>query len=79
MTCRQVIDFLHDYLSQELPPEQREEFERHVAGCTHCAIYLESYRRTIALEQDALRDDADAADPIPDELVRAILAARRPS
>lgn len=77
MTCRQLVDFLMDYLDGALPPEQQREFERHLAICPACVAYLESYRRTTGLAVQALTDPAGPAilPPLPEGLVRAVLAA----
>ena len=73
MTCRDVLDFLMAYLDGELTAEQRAAFDHHLSLCDACRDYLASYRATLRLERAA---DPDAAPPVPDELVRAILAAR---
>jgi anti-sigma factor RsiW len=79
MNCREFTEFLHDYLLGNLPAEERCEFETHLAECPWCVAYLESYRKTIQLEQAALRAPEDAAPPAeaPEELIQAILRARR--
>ncbi len=80
MTCREVYDFLMDYLDGELAPPQAAEFERHLKLCPPCVAYLESYRKTIELERSCCSPpEADAAGQVPEELIRAILAARSKS
>jgi anti-sigma factor RsiW len=79
ITCRELIDFLHLYLEDELPAERRREFERHLGVCDPCRQYIREYRDAIRLGREAFADpDPDrAADATaPEELVRAILAAR---
>jgi anti-sigma factor RsiW len=78
MTCRELADFLMDYLTEDLPPDIRQDFDRHLARCPNCVAYLETYRLTIEMGRRAFDDGA--ADPdmaVPPELVRAILAARK--
>jgi len=70
MTCREVLAFLSDYRSGDLPRRTREAFERHLAVCPSCRAYADSYEKTIALAKAALRE-ADA--PAPRELEEAIL------
>lgn len=78
ITCRELAEFLADYLADELAPEQRAEFERHLGVCPPCVAYLNTYRQTIELSRCAHGcDDPGPPAAIPDELVRAILAARR--
>lgn len=77
MTCRTVIEFLAEYLSGELLDHQRVAFDAHLAECSACVAYLKSYERTVALGKDAFADpDAPVPTEVPDELVKAILAAR---
>lgn len=78
MTCRELTGFLADYLGADLPATERTRFDAHLAVCPSCRAYLESYRQTVALGKAAFADP-DAAVPadVPEQLVRAILAARR--
>lgn len=73
MTCREVLDFLDRYLEGALSPAERLAFEAHVDHCQACVAYIRSYERTRSLGKAAVEDDGD----IPDDLVDAILAARK--
>ncbi|HYU26849.1 MAG TPA: zf-HC2 domain-containing protein [Thermoanaerobaculia bacterium] len=75
ITCRELIDFIADYVAGELDAAARDDFERHLAVCPSCRAYLDSYRKTMALTR-ALASDEPAED-VPEELVRRILDARR--
>jgi hypothetical protein len=72
-TCRDVADFLDDYLDGSMPAERRAVFERHLGICPECEDYLGSYKRTVELAAGAYA--APPAD-IPERLVRAIREAR---
>ncbi len=77
MTCKDLIDFLDDYLAGALPPGQRERFEEHLAVCRDCANYLDSYKRTVLLGRAAFAMPEDPVpQDVPQDLLRAILAAR---
>ena len=78
MTCREFADFLQDYLSGDLSSETRGAFEHHLHECANCVRYLTSYKETVTLGQRAF-DDAESSLPadVPEDLVKAILAARR--
>jgi hypothetical protein len=78
VTCREFADFMMDYLSNELSSESRAQFEHHLSLCANCGKYLTSYKETLKLGKHAFEDE-DAALPrdVPNELVNAILAARR--
>jgi anti-sigma factor RsiW len=78
VTCRELNGFIDDYLSGALPADVREQFEHHLTLCSNCTAYLANYRATIRLGKRVFADD-DAPVPgdVPDDLVKAILAARR--
>jgi anti-sigma factor RsiW len=81
VSCREFADFIADYLSGELPADVRERFDHHLHMCSNCAKYLDAYRGAMALGKAAFADlvGTDEAIPadVPDDLVKAILAARR--
>lgn len=77
MTCREFVEFLHAWLFDDLAPDERAEFDRHLAVCESCVNYLEGYRRSIRLVRSALKpDNGSVPKDVPEELVQAILAAR---
>jgi anti-sigma factor RsiW len=77
VTCRELAEFLMDYLDGALPAGERHRFEEHLGECPDCVAHLHSYRATVRLGR-SLCDEVDDAPPtgMPEELVRAILAAR---
>ena len=75
VTCERLIGFLHDYLADELESSQRRAFDRHLELCPSCRAYLETYQTTVELGRAALVEEP--APPLPDDLVQAILAARK--
>ena len=78
MTCQEVAGFLMDYINRELSETQRAIFEEHLGICPECVAYLRSYEITIQASKAAYAhvDDPDANE-VPEDLVRAILAARK--
>jgi anti-sigma factor RsiW len=78
MTCRELADFLMDYVSGELPPDVLAEFERHLNACHNCREYLVEYRAATEAGKLACThaDDPVPAD-VPEDLVQAILEARK--
>jgi anti-sigma factor RsiW len=75
MTCRELSDFILDYVAGDLPAPLCDVFERHLSACGNCRVYLATYRATLAAGR-ALGEDT-VLPPLPEELVQAILAARR--
>ncbi|MCC7032907.1 MAG: zf-HC2 domain-containing protein [Acidobacteria bacterium] len=77
MTCRACSDFLADYLDGQLDPGIRATFEVHLDKCRNCRAYLEQYAAVIKAGRCACeRENEQAAGALPEELVRAILAAQ---
>ena len=76
MKCRELADFLMDYVSGELPVESREHFEFHLSKCKNCHEYLIQYEVTIKAGKIACDELSDEMGAIPDDLVKAVIAAR---
>ena len=73
LTCRELTEFLDDYVAGALKEGRRAVFEGHLAVCPDCRNYLASYRATVRLVK-AARDTGIAG--VPEGLVKAVLAAR---
>lgn len=78
ITCAEFEAFIAEYFEGDLPEAKRKVFDLHLTICEECRAYLKAYKNTIALGQAAFRH-ADAAVPedMPEDLVKAILAARK--
>lgn len=75
LSCRDVVEFLADYVADVLTPAQRQTFEQHLAACDWCVAYLRDYEATVRLGR-AASDDLERADP---ELLQRLIAAVRAS
>jgi anti-sigma factor RsiW len=62
------------YLNGEMDQTTRALFEEHLADCPDCVAYLQSYEMTVRFAH--AERDTKLSEP-PEELVRAILAARK--
>lgn len=77
VTCREFAEFLADYLDGELAASARSEFDFHLSRCPSCVAYMNTYRATRELARVAMTAPDDPVPPeVPEELVRAVLAAR---
>ena len=77
ISCREFVDFLMQYLDEELSPETRASFESHLGDCPPCEVYLDQYRETVALGRKVCEDlDGPVPGDVPERLIEAILAAR---
>lgn len=79
LTCKEFIEFLDDYLSGTQAREARAEFERHLKLCPPCVDYLKSYQATVRLASSLCGEGDGGKVPaaVPEDLVQAILAARK--
>ena len=77
MTCQELVDFLGDYLDGRLPDREHRLFEEHLAECPDCVAYLAGYREAVRLGKVAFAAGQDIPPEVPEELIQAILAARR--
>ncbi len=48
-TCRDATSLILEFLSGELSPETKSEFEKHLQICPDCVAFLNTYRKTIEL------------------------------
>lgn len=76
LSCRELIDFIADYLDGALSPGPRRAFEEHLAICPDCVSYLDGYRETIRLGAAAFSEPSELEE-VPEDLVHAVLSARR--
>jgi anti-sigma factor RsiW len=78
MKCRELAEFLMDYVSGDLPAERRQHFEFHLSKCPNCHEYLVQYEITIKSCKVACGEMSDELPAnIPEDLVKAVLAARK--
>jgi anti-sigma factor RsiW len=76
MTCREVIEFLMDYLSGDLPKAEHAAFAAHLEICEACVAYLHNYQEAVRVGRACLCAADSPLQPVPEELVQAILASR---
>ena len=77
ITCEAFEDFILAYLDDELTPKQRFVFEMHLKVCRDCRDYLTAYRASMVLAEQCLSDGASPPEDIPEDLIKAVVDARR--
>jgi anti-sigma factor RsiW len=73
LTCRELTEFLDDYIADVLAADRRAVFDRHLAVCPDCRNYLASYQATVRLVKVA---GEATMQGVPDGLIKAVTAAR---
>jgi len=78
ITCKEFDDFVQRYLDDDLADIKRTLFERHLRLCSECRNYLTAYQRSMEMSQAVFESDDDSvSDDVPEELIKAILDARK--
>ncbi|WP_420640981.1 anti-sigma factor family protein [Candidatus Leptofilum sp.] len=49
MKCEELLQYLSDYIDQELEEELNSEAQEHLATCQNCRVVLDSTQQTIFL------------------------------
>lgn len=75
ISCKEICQFLCDYVDHELPAAQRESFLQHMRDCPPCAEYLRQYEGTIKACKRCMCPGHAKPPPPPDDLVNAIMKA----
>jgi anti-sigma factor RsiW len=52
LNCKHVWAYISDYIDNSVPPELREEIERHLEHCEICSAILDSTRNILVLTGD---------------------------
>ena len=47
MNCRELVEFITNYLEEKLPSSDVARFEQHLSTCDGCTNYLSQMRKTI--------------------------------
>lgn len=71
VSCKRGVELLMDYLEGLVPDDMRVVLEAHVAECSRCAAFVESYLAAPRILRDA------TAAAMPPELQRSLLASLR--
>jgi len=76
-----VNELLTAYLDNEVTPEERQEIESHLAGCSRCRKELEELKSAQKMLRRTLKTQADDANPPPQSWTRLELGleTQRPS
>lgn len=76
LTCKEVEDFLIDYVDGEMNFVTRLQFRMHIGMCRDCNRYLKAYINAIHMEKQIFEHpDDEAIGNVPDEILNAILSA----
>jgi anti-sigma factor RsiW len=49
--CRELMEFLSDYVDGTLEAQLCAEIERHMSGCENCTVVVDTLKKTVYLYQ----------------------------
>jgi anti-sigma factor RsiW len=67
MPCQEIVEAITEYLEGTLPEPDRTRFEKHLALCDPCVLYLEQMREMIKVLGKI--DESSLAEEDKDELL----------
>lgn len=78
MKCEELLQYLSDYIDQELDEELTAEAQEHLATCQNCRVVLDSTQQTIFLfrEQGKRNIPAQSRTRLFDQLQEAFLKSK---
>jgi len=47
-SCKRMTDLIFNYLTDQLSPALKDEFERHLKICPDCVNFLNTYKKTVS-------------------------------
>lgn len=47
-SCKQIADLVLDYLNDNLMPNVKRDFQRHLRICPDCVHFLNTYKKTVS-------------------------------
>jgi anti-sigma factor RsiW len=77
ITCRELVECLCDYVSNELPPERRDHVDKHLQTCPACRAYLQSY--LVVIKLTSLLPAAPPPPALAQKLSAALAHQQRPA
>jgi anti-sigma factor RsiW len=76
ITCAELAELVTDYVEGVMPRGRSRAFERHVARCGDCDVYLDQMRHTIEATGRLAADDVESVPrSVRDRLLEAFRAA----
>ena len=55
LTCAEMIEWLYEFFEGELVEERLESFQIHIAGCSQCGNYVQTYQHTVRMTRSLPR------------------------
>ena len=74
LTCRELEEFISDYVDGNLPTITKAKFTVHLLICRDCKSYISAYMRSIEMGKKMCEKlDSEAPEDVPEELIAFVL------
>lgn len=74
INCKELCEFLSQYMEGDLPPARKASFDAHIRGCGPCRAYMHQLEQIVKLSKQCLCSGPKPPPP-PEDLVKAVLSA----
>lgn len=74
LSCRELDEFISDYVDGKLPFIIKVKFTLHLLICRDCKSYINAYMRSIEMGQTMYdKLDSEVPEDVPEELITFVL------
>lgn len=74
LTCRELEEFIGDYVDGKLPAITNIKFIMHLLLCQDCKSYIRAYKRSIEMSKKLCdKLDSEVPEDVPEELIKFVL------
>jgi len=70
--CKSLLIFLSDFVDGSLSEELCQEIECHAAGCEHCRIVVDTFRKTISLYHECADEPVEISDELRSHIFKTL-------
>lgn len=56
LPCKQLLESIGEYVEGSLSPSLCQEIERHMTGCEHCRVVVDTLNKTITLYHESAHE-----------------------
>jgi hypothetical protein len=76
LQCKDIVDLLEAYLEEELDPATTQALTAHLADCSDCTAFFNTYRRTVGTTRELREEELPA--PLRERLLAFLRRETQP-
>lgn len=70
--CKDLLNFLSDYIDGTLNTTLCQEIEAHVAECTNCRVVVDTLKKTVSLYHEMGNEPTEISSQMREKLLRTL-------